>query len=416
MTISKSGGRDDISPSTKNGHFGAKDLIKVTKLLPKLGMRGACHSTVRDAVLELLKTRLIIPVQHGSRDQAEIDEIDETVSALLTSRDWGGLARLIEILDQSRKATPSGIRHLEIASFYIRGHLSDFYEEPNAQNFEYAFGFSPETMSELHDACEAFPDSYALSALLARLHIDCGWAARGNADLSEMRAHFDVAHRLITRFDPVAYNSPFLAEIQYRLCIGIDNGHTRLGSAFMDWCDLDTSNMTIYRLHAFYCLPAWFGSADTALQEARAAYHHTKSKLGATAYSIMMLQAVTYDKSVLSGLDVDLCLRGFDDYLTSVESDSFRVTAMLRDIVAALNTPDPKACGPDASDKAISDQFVNGLGPVLRPHLSAYNAPAWPNAQDVFLEWASCAYLPELSKGDQVTLGPKGAEIRQVAA
>ena len=240
----------------------SKGLQEIKKIIPHLGAESAQSQTPRETVLDLLKTRLIVPTQYGSRDQAEIDDIEEAVSTLLAAQDWRGLSDLIKRLDRSRVCTPSGIRHLEIATYYIRGELSAFYEEPTTDYCEYAFGFSDETIELIRDAAEAFPDSYALAALLARLHLDCGWAARADDDPTVMTAHYDQARQLVTTFDPVQYNSPFLAEIQYRLCIGLPDGHDRIGAAFSDWCDLDPGNITALKQHAFLCLPSWFGSAE----------------------------------------------------------------------------------------------------------------------------------------------------------
>ncbi len=395
---------------------GPAGLLDAMKLFPHLGLRGAKYIAQRKAFLDLLKERLIIPVSYGSRDQAEIDEIEEQITQLLETRDWAGLARMLEAIDQGRGSTPSGIRHLEIATYYIRGHLSAFYEDPSALNYEYAFGFSAETLRDVHDACEAFPTSYALAALLARLHIDCGWAARAQTDPTEMRNHYDIARRLITRFDPVAHNSPFLAEIQYRLCIGLEDGHHRLGTAFRDWCDLDMGNLALYRLHAFYCLPDWFGSSGILQSEACAASLYSHEELGAAAYAAMMLHALKFDKSVAAQMDVDLCLQGVGDLLRQVDSNPFRVTATLRDIVDALRADYGFGNGPDPAFLRMADRFRKGLAPVLRPHLSVYCAPAWPDAHDEFLEWASCAFTAELAAGQIITIEPDGAQLITDAA
>ncbi|NNK78270.1 MAG: hypothetical protein HKP40_06110 [Litoreibacter sp.] len=387
--------------------------------MPETGWAGFKKVALRPFALRDLKKRLIIRATDRDEEAAERQVLADEVDACLAKGDWLELAASFRHLDQTRNATRSGVRHLEIAMQYLRARTSVSFEEPNGCSYEMTFDFSPELISELTELQEDNPDNYALAAILARLHLDCGWAARGSrwADAVgesgwvAMNEHYHRARNIITRFDPVAYNSPLLAEIQYRLCVGLENGRERLLESFTDWSDLDPTNLTVYRQHAYHCLPRWFGDYKTLEQQAEAARLATRDAFGDAAYTVMMMHALRFEDGAAHYLKPDLFLSGLDSLLQTFESNPYRFTATCSELQDALEHQYYHLLGAKRAKKRVAKVIRAGLPAIVRRHLSVFCSVAWDQPEDDFLIAVAPAFSDELDSGATVAVTARGINV-----
>ncbi|MEM9434474.1 MAG: hypothetical protein AAGA12_11175 [Pseudomonadota bacterium] len=395
------------------------NLVGALVSLPERGVAGLRQELLKPLMLRDLRRRLIVTTTDEDREAQERAVILSDILEFLETRDWTALASYIHHVDRTRNATPSGVRHLDIATFELRRHLANRSAPPDVNNYEISFDYSDDILDALSTALEHDPDNAALAAILARIHLDCGWSARGSgwAEMvgeegwAAMNAHYDTARDIITRFDPVAYDSPFLAEIQYRLCVGLENGRDRLTSAFIDWIDLDPGNLTAYRQHAYHCLPRWFGDYKILEEQAQLAARHTKDTLRDGAYTAMMLHALRFEDGAALYLKPDLLLAGLDDIAAFYDSDPLRLTALLSELVDALQPHYHHLLGAKRAKKRIAKAVRAGLADVLRTHLSLFCTRAWSQSEEDYLVLVSCAFKPELARGATIVIGPEGHHV-----
>ncbi|MFY0690885.1 MAG: hypothetical protein JXR14_03075 [Paracoccaceae bacterium] len=387
--------------------------------LPETGWIGFKKVALRPFALRDLKKRLIIRATDRDEEAAEREVLAHEVDACLAKGDWLELAAAIRHLDQTRNATRSGVRHLEIAMQYLRARTAIAYEDPDGCSYEISFDFAPELIFELTQLHEDNPDNYALAAILARLHLDCGWAARGSrwanavgeSGWAAMNEHYHRARNIITRFDPVAYNSPLLAEIQYRLCVGLENGRDRLLEAFADWSELDPTNLTVYRQHAYHCLPRWFGDYKILEEQAEAARLATRDKFGDAAYTVMMMHALRFEDGAAHYLKPDLFLRGLESLMETFESDPYRFTSTLSELEDALEHHYYHLLGAKRAKKRVAKVIRAGLPAIMRRHLRFFCSVAWDQPEDDFLMAVAPAFSKELDQGATVAVTARGVNV-----
>ncbi len=392
------------------------DLIGAFVSLPERGIAGLKQELLKPFTLRDLRRRLIITATDLDDEASERQVICNDVQEYLDLADWSKLADYIRHLDRTRNSTPSGVRHLEIATGYLRAKLAIDTHAPDASNYLTSYDHPDHCLRELRNACEVDPDNYALAALHALLHLDCGWFARGNgwanavgeSGWAAMNGHYHTARNIITRFDPIAYGSPLLAEIQYRLCVGLENGRERLVASFLDWVDLDPGNLTAYRQHAYHCLPRWFGDYKILEEQAQLAAETSQDALGHGAYSVMMMHAMRFEDGAALYLKPEIFVRGLDDLLTHHESEPYRVTATLSELLDSLQPHYHHLLGAKRAKKRVARDVTARIAPVIRTHLKLFCSVAWAQKEEHFLTLAARAYREDLNDGATVTVGHNG--------
>ncbi len=371
----------------------------------------------------LLKHLVVEDITPQAREAA-VDALQDRAKALAEAQDWTAIAAWIEELDQSRPAFTDGERHLNVVLDQLRWTICEFYEAPLYCNEEYAFGIPVAVMATLKATLDGDPDNYALAAFLGRLHLDCGWAARGSdaantvaaGEWATMNEHYAEARNLVTRFDPVAYNSPFLAEVQYLLNIGLENGADRLQDTIDDWVDLDPTDPRAYRRHAFHCLDRWFGDAEFLASEADRLATRLDVEMGDAAYFLVISHGLTHQEDIAHHVDVPRYLNGLDTLLDRTGSDPLTTLRLFYDANRGA-VPEGAFSGlfPNKDDKAMQE-IKAGLAPLMRKHVRAYCQRAWPTGVRSFLKALAPAYQNELEVGAIVSVTPDGVTVSDPSA
>ena len=372
-----------------------------------------------------LVERLIIPVSEDDPDTEAALEITDHCDAFVKDNDWLALADFLTKLDQSQTAVPSGKRMLEVVLHFLRDGLSELYEAPNEVNFETSFVYSGRLLDAVEAAHLENPDNYMLAAILARLHLDCAWSARGSKPMDELdrptksiiRDHTSLVLDVITKFDPIAYNSTLLAEVQYSFVALKDPTMNRLMCAFDDWVELDPANLTPYRHHAFF-IHNLHGEADDALIEieARRAVDLGKETMGSGAYTIMYLQALQFSPVGYTYLDEATFVAGFNDVMQALNDDPVRLIYLLEQVIERF--PDPAretAQEMTRAARAKSAKIRLALAPSIREQLGHLYSVAWDLDETEFLHAVAPSFEEELSRGASVEITEGGVLVTEPA-
>ncbi|MEM9427791.1 MAG: hypothetical protein AAGA06_13935 [Pseudomonadota bacterium] len=276
----------------------------------------------------------------------------EDLRALVAQDDWIGLAGKLEELDRSRaQLAQSEQRLADLALDFLRHDLAEAVGMPTMCNYDYYFEIPDSVLARVEDAARAHPDNPWLTALLAQVHIDRGWCARGGGwshEVTEEGWHglmnsFETAHALLQRFDVEDLRSSMYARVQFQLLAtaDADDGLRHARGAYHDWSDLDVCNPQPHRSFAFFALPRWFGSWPEFEDEAQAAVARTEHIMGKGAYAHFYLEAFEYDEHcALTMLDVPLFIEALDDL---IRRDSDPVCQALRAavLIGEMTEPEP---------------------------------------------------------------------------
>lgn len=369
-----------------------------------------------------LRKHLVVEAVEPKAHEAQVAALQDKAKTLAIDQDWQGAATWFAQLDRSRAALGNGERQLYVALNQFRFTLCEFYESPLYCNEEFAFHIPEGVMVSLKAALDADPDNYALAALLGLLHLDCGWAARGNdtadqvadGDWQVMNLHYDEARKIVTRFDAVAYDSPLLAEVQYTLNTGIENGADRLQDTIDDWVDLDPTDPRAYRRHAFHCLDRWFGDAEFLVAEADRLATRKSAEMGDAAYALMICHGLTYQEDIAPLVDIPRYLQGIDALLVQAASDPLALLRLFKDATRGA-TPVKTLSSilfHDEDHAAMADIKPKLLG-MMRSHVRSYVKGAWFGGIDDFLQTLAAAYQAELERGATVTIDMDGVRVTE---
>ncbi|CAN0595653.1 unnamed protein product, partial [Ectocarpus sp. 12 AP-2014] len=222
------------------------------------------------------------------------------LSAFLDADDWTGVSDVLGEVDRSRERLQhSDERLIDIALDFLRLELSVETGMPNMCNFDFYYMIPDSVLARVEEAARGRPGDTWLTALLAQVHIDRGWCARGGGwsdDVTEEGWHglmnsFQTAHALLQRFDAEELRSPLLARVQFQLLATADAGNG-LGQArelYHNWSALDVGNPLPHRFFAFFALPRWFGTWASFEDEACSAAERTRHNMGRAAYALFYL-------------------------------------------------------------------------------------------------------------------------------
>ncbi len=290
--------------------------------------------------------------QHSDRDATRVDEMTASLRERVQADDWSGVSKLLADVDTSReRLTHSDERLIDLALDFLRTELGEVVGGPNMCNFDYYFLIPDSMLARIEAASRARPDDPWLTALLAQVHIDRGWCARGGGwshEVTEEGWHglmnsFHTAYALLQRFDVEELRSPMYARVMFQLLATADagNGLDQAREAYQNWSDLDVGNPLPHRIYAFFALPRWFGSWPSFDAEARAAAERTRHTLGKAAYAMFYLEAFEYDEcDALHNLDVPTFIEALDELIRrDIDPVSQAVRAAV--LLGEITEPEP---------------------------------------------------------------------------
>jgi hypothetical protein len=356
-------------------------------------------------------------------DKAERVEMRKLIKELCEADDWDILAARIADWDQSRSATAAGTRHADMALDVLRKHLADEVFEPDMCNFDRYYLIGDGAFARLQAAYDTDPDNYVLTALLAQVHIDRGWVARGGGwshevtqeGWEQLTRSFQMAYALLNRFDPRDISSPLFARIRFQLLATEDPGVEDVREAYREWSDLDISSPQPHRNFAFQVLPRWFGDYETLEREAQMASERTKSVAGDAAYATIYLTALDYEQDALDLMDLEKFERGLIDLARSDPDPARRASELICEVQDFCDTGIPLIWHEITRRTRLRKaKALRGVIRVLAERFVTHLPTEGRRGQEKrLLRALSNVYDKELSKGMELDFTPDG--IRLVA-
>ncbi|MEP5761810.1 MAG: hypothetical protein ABJ327_21365 [Litoreibacter sp.] len=367
-----------------------------------------------------LEDRLVIQSTADDPDARETKRLSALALELADAAAWVELADYFIELEATRATLPSGTRAVEAVLAELREALSTGHLTPSDIRNDISYDIPAATLDMIELILKNNDENYMLAALLARLHLDCAWSMRGTepwekldkVTLKLMRDHSNLIHDLVTVYDPIAYESPLLAEVQYSLAVFQRRDLSRVRVAFDDWIELDPGNPTLYRTHAF-SLQSHYAHEDPNVVENEARRAMTLMETpSAQPYMTMYATALPMSEVHFSKVDHALFAQGFEDALSGQKTSSLRLVHLLADVVQCF--PDEQSEQAHAAPRAAREMsgFVrSNLAPTVRTHLKTLYRSAWNHPEEDFLRAVAPAFAKELAEGSRVTLNDDGLGI-----
>lgn len=381
-------------------------------------------STVAVRALELPKQ--VAPSRRRTGEDAKrVRQLTSQLDAFLKADDWVGISGVLADADRTRERLQhSDERLIDIALDHLRFALSVETGMPNMCNFDYYYMIPDGILARIEEAARGRPDDLWLTALLAQVHIDRGWCARGGGwsdDVTEegwvaLMNSFQTAYALLQRFEAEKERSSLLARVQFQLLATADagDGLDQAREYYHEWSDLDVGNPLPHRSYAFFALPRWFGSWSLFEDEARAAAERTRHTLGTAAYALFYLEAFQYDEGdALENLDVPAFIEALDEL---IRRDIDPVAQALRAIVliGEITEPEPITLIGEFLERE-ANQKRDALRPMVRYLFDTYvtHLPTEEGSdfEEKVLDQMVLAYCDELKAGQRLSITPDGVQV-----
>ena len=297
--------------------------LRNAALVPAPSLRLMGRSQDRwseDERIPPLLPRLVIPMKDSTEDTVAYNRYFEQGQFLSRQENWAELGKLIRRFDAQRIATPGGTPVSEVLAAGARFDAVQAAIEA-VTCFDEAGARLP--LNALQEVLEDHSEDHGVALVVARAHIDIGWAWRGDNWGSPLptvakgafHAHFRAAARIIDRFDPFELDAPAMAGARCALLAVDASPEMRVADDFEDLIDLDPGNANRMRAFGLNLLPRWFGSYKQLELQARRIAARTADLWGAGAYTWVYLDALSVDPGAFDKLDAEYFAEGLHDIL-----------------------------------------------------------------------------------------------------
>lgn len=249
--------------------------------------------------------------------ERKLDRVLETIEFNTTEGDWHAVARILKELEAARLGLDGLFRPYEPAVLNARCTAAEIAEDRDDHPLLMELCYSADLLDEVEVFFAEDPRNHVLAALVARMHLDAGWAKEraltGRPGRDAKQAHLDRVAGILQRFDPLEHMSPILAEVQYFAALSAPDPAAALAAAYEDWSDLDPASLSPHTTHAIHLTPGFGGSAARLEAAAQEAAERTEDILGSGAYAAFYLSALPRDCSLILTLDADRLVDGLLD-------------------------------------------------------------------------------------------------------
>jgi hypothetical protein len=382
-----------------------------------------------------LENALTIPCPDPTAEERVRDTHQMRGLRMARQEDWERLSNAILKADLARAKTPGGMPISELLAFGARADVVGAAEHALLTG-------RPERDAPLLAGIEALEEVLAerdtdpvIAAIVAKAHMDIGWAWRGTGwdievptrNREAFAAHFDRAADIVAALDVNHIALSLLASARCALSAG-KGGPVRNMIAFYEaWIDIDPRDPRALRAMGGHLLPRWHGDHDRLELEARRAAGRTHDIWGAGAYTWVMFDAISADVEACARLDLDFFLDGLQDILRR-SPDQYTVNLLA---AYCVNTMGATPTGHDQADY-IRAQIAAAASWIVKDHLTELHPMLWAHAARGFdnalkvrcpdrfaasgyadaLRYLTDLFRRELAAGNRIVFTDKGAMTR----
>lgn len=325
-----------------------------------------------------------IPVRATSPDAAERERVRTQGRNLARQDDWETLSRGLREADEERAATLGGT---PVARLLAEGACSDAIASACAAVANNDPTATRAILYSLRDSMERSEEDPWLAYTLALAHHSVARAWEGTAGASatpepgplrrDARAqHLEIAHRLISRFDPIECNSAALAALRCALLEVDDQPARRVIDDYEDLIDLDPACPDYMRALGRDLVPPRFGNWDRLDREARRTAARVSDVWGMGGYVWVWFDALRSGETRgFAYVEAELFVEGLHDILAR------RPDQHMANTLAAY-------CGHSlagaASSRAPRARIASSFDWIVQDHLREIHPDLWacarPNA------------------------------------
>lgn len=366
---------------------------------------------------EILRTRVVLTAVNPDA-RGETHQIERKAEKLANARDWDEMHSIIALWDRSRAAESGGVRYVERASFQVLAPFTTAFEVDDCAPVP-AGDIDYDWLEELEVTFAHRPNDHIMAGLLARAHQQAAWARRGGGwadDVTDVQwaaygEHMERAQELLAPFDPVALDSPFLAQIAAEIQIGHSENANEVITSFERALTLDPQNWEICENFGFHLLPRWYGDYDVLELKARQHLSRTEAVSGAAAYAAYYLGALHRDPGAIAHVDADLFKAGAHDLITFQNGAQRRVNWFMN---YAHSTFYPQVHDKLEGWEEVRDNRA-ALYPLVREiaerHLTCVMPEFWNNGAETARMALYLAFHREVDAGANIEVSETGIRI-----
>jgi len=344
---------------------------------------------------------LHIDIRQTTVETSERGHLHDQGQYLARQEKWAELGELIRLLDQHRARIPSGRPASEIMSLGARADMS------RAACASIARGDTlvvDALMTDLHAILDEHSCDHGLAQVVAMMHVDIGWAWRGEGwsqDIPPDRrgafhAHFRQAARILDGFSAFELDAPMLAAARCALLPAEADPKRRIVDDYDDLIEMDNANPFALRSLGVHLLPRWFGSYDQVRDTATEMAHRLQEDWGTGGYAWVWFDALALDPEAFAWLDARAYIRGLRDILAH-QGNQHMVNLIAAHL--AVTHANARSIAPPAD--LTRRHVCTLLDAVLRDHLQEVHPLIWAAAADPFGQHPTLANMGSVLKQGQ---------------
>ena len=389
----------------------------------------------RKRVPTATETALTIPCPDPTAEERERDRHHALGLQLARQEDWQTLSDLITQAEQAASKTTGGMSVAELLAFGARADVVGAVEHALLNGLPERGAPLMVGIEALEEVLEEFSSDPVIASIVAKAHMDIGWAWRGTAwgidvpahNQDVLQAHFERAAEIVAAVPDSDHKSILFASTKCALHGGIDSPVHKVVADYESWIDLDPTNTQALRALGSHLLPRWRGSYDRLELEARRTAARTYDIWGAGAYAWVMFDAISTDAEACARVDIDYFLDGLRDILTRCP-DQYTVNLL---VAYCATTMGATSAGHVEADQTRT-QIAKAAAWMVKSHLTELHPMLWAHAARGFdnalkvrcperfaasghadaLRFLNDLFRSELADGQQVDFTTSGIVMR----
>lgn len=346
------------------------------------------------------------------------DAIELRARKLADRGDWQTLSDEMHSAERTLRSSDGTTRDYGWMSFGARSELNDILEQMDPEHCQKKIS---EITARFEAAANANPNDHMLSTLVARLHLDIGWAWRGDGyadsvtalEWSHMHQHYEAAEKWLARFTEDGITSPYVAHAAHILARHLGDDGRQMRKIYDVWRTLDPGNPNMYAEHAFHLLPRWFGSYQELETEARKAAASTMgTPIGAAPYAWMLQTLIDCEPEALAIVDQEFFLESISD-IVRLAPDATGANSILREyselwLSRGIFETD------EQNMQQVRNLAENVCRQVARNHLSAIDLSVWQGKAMSAKNTIAALFGDDIDAGRILDFSSGQLEIRNV--
>lgn len=337
----------------------------------------------RTPLAKATQCALTIPCPDPTAEERERDSHQRLGLKLARQEDWSALSDCIAKADEQKSKTNGGMSVAELLAFGARADVVGAAEHALLTGTPDQGAPTTTGIQALEGVLGENQSDPAIAAIVAKAHMDIGWAWRGTGwdievpqqNREAFAAHFERAADIVAAVDTKQTTSSLLASTKCGLNAANGSPSRTIIKTYECWINFDPKNTQAMRAMGNHLLPRWRGSYEQLEIEARRTAGRTYDIWGAGGYAWVMFDAIAADTEACARLDLDYFLDGLSHILRRCPDQN---TVNLLASYCAI-TMGSTHTGHDEADY-MRAQIADAATWIVKDHLTELHPMLWAHA------------------------------------